>query len=176
MPTSRLDVAPGVLHYLWEVRPEGRPLKVLDVGPGWGKYGTLVREYVDPSAFVAAVEAWAPYVDAHALAGKYDEVRIEDVRETPADYIAAFDAVLLVDVIEHLPKADALDVLGRIPGWVIVCTPRHFFENPAELPEPEAHVSLWTVEDFEATGRLDLWDRASLTQRDTILCRLRRRR
>lgn len=175
MPTSRLDVAPGVLHYLWEVRPADRPLRVLDVGPGWGKYGTLVREYVDPFAFVAAVEVWAPYVEAHALAAKYDEVRIEDVRKTPADYLASFDAVLLVDVIEHLPKADALQVLDRIPGWVIVATPRHFFDNPPDLPAPETHRSLWTPRDFDETGRLDLYDRASRDERDTVLCRLRPR-
>jgi 2-polyprenyl-3-methyl-5-hydroxy-6-metoxy-1,4-benzoquinol methylase len=173
VPTSALAVAPTVIHYLWEVRPQDRPLRVLDVGPGWGKYGTLVREYVDPDAWVEGVEAWAPYVDRHRLRAKYDGLRVEDIRDTDAEYLATFDAVLMVDVIEHVPKADALQVLDRIPGWVIVSTPRHFFENPADLPDPEAHVSHWTVRDFEATGRLDAWHRPSFNDLAGIVCRLR---
>lgn len=172
MPTSALEVAPAVIHYLWEVRPEDRPLRVLDVGPGWGKYGTLVREYVDPDAWVEAVEVWEPYVTRHRLRAKYDGLRVEDVRDSDPEWLATFDAVLMVDVIEHIPKVDALAVLDRLPQWVIVSTPRHFFDNPADLPAPEAHVSHWTIADFEETGRLQTWDRRLYLEAAGIICRL----
>lgn len=173
MPTSALQIAPTVLHLLWEVRTLDRPLRVLDVGPGRGKYGLLVREYVDPAAEVVAVEAWPPYIDDFGLRNLYADVIAGDVCRQPASLFAGFDAVLMVDVIEHIPKTDALQLLDRIPGWVIVATPKHFFENPADLPEPEAHVSHWTLRDFDETGRLDYWDRPIFRTLEGIVCRLR---
>lgn len=173
MPTSILEVAPAVLHYLWEVRPADRPLRVLDVGPGWGKYATLVREYVDPAAQLAAVEAWPAYIEDHRLDRLYDLIVAGDIRDQPDTWLDGFDAVLMVDVLEHIPKDEALRVLDRIGGWIVIATPRHFFENPPELPEPEAHVSHWTVADFEATGRLDGYHHDHFRDPGVIVCRLR---
>lgn len=172
MPTSPLEIAPAALHYLWEIRPTDRPLRVLDVGPGWGKYGGLIREYVDPDAEVWAVEAWAPYIERHNLAGRYTKVIAGDIRNQPDKLLADFDAVLLIDVIEHLPKDDGRALLDRIPGWVIVSTPRHFFDNPDDLPPTEAHVSHWVLSDFSETGRLDGFHRDHARNLDVILCRL----
>lgn len=159
MPSSNLAVAPAVLAYMWEIRPPDRPLKVLDVGPGWGKYAILTREYVDPYAELRAVEAWGPYVTGHRLRSLYDEVlegNILDALEPGpvADLVDWADVVLIVDVLEHVAKAPALDVLARIPGYVVFSTPRDFFSNGPGLPPTEEHVSHWTVDDFAATGRL----------------------
>jgi hypothetical protein len=59
------------------------------------------------------------------------------------------------DVIEHMPKPDALAFLDRCPGWVVIATPVDHFDTGEGLPPTEAHVSHWTVADFAATGRLD---------------------
>ena len=42
MPTSSLDVWPRLLHLCWQVNPR----RILDVGPGHGKAGILLREYI----------------------------------------------------------------------------------------------------------------------------------
>lgn len=180
MPSSNLAVAPAVLHYLWEVRPD-RPLNVLDVGPGWGKYGVLVREYVDPSAVVRAVEVWDPYITTR-LRAIYDDVLVADVLDalhpetgTGREVLRLLewaDAVLLVDVLEHLPKPEALELLELIPGHVVFSTPRDFFHTDEGLPPPEAHVSHWTVADFEATGRLHGVDAQLLREVGGIVGRL----
>ena len=174
MPSSNLVVAPAVLHYVWEVRPADRPIRVLDVGPGWGKYGVLVREYVDPAAEVRAVEAWDPYVTAR-LRAIYDDVVTADVTDavtrpesgtgrTVLRLLEWADVVLAVDVLEHMPKADGLAVIDLVPGHLVFSTPRDFFDTGPGLPPSEAHVSHWTPDDFAATGRLhgydaDLYDR-----------------
>lgn len=165
MPASNIALAPAILHLIWQVRPAGRPLRLVDVGPGWGKYAVLIREAVDPDADLTGVEAWPPYVTRHRLEHLYNRVLIADILtaldpanptgRAVASELDRADIVLMVDVIEHLPKAPALQLLHRIPGHIVICTPDQFFENPADLPPPEAHISHWTPEDFHATGRVD---------------------
>lgn len=176
MPSSNLRAAPWVLHFAYEVRPKDRPLRILDVGPGWGKYSILVREYVDPEAQIVGIEIWPPYAEEHRLTALYDPLVIGDIRDQPADWLASFDIVLIVDVLEHLPLEDGLELIEKIPRWIVLATPRDFFENPPDLPEPERHVSHWTLEHLAETGRLDAHD-ASL-YRDPerqIVARLRPR-
>ncbi len=143
MPTSNLACWPSILNLCWQVHPHS----VLDVGPGWGKAGILLREYVAANR-VDAVEAWGPYVTPR-LRAVYDEVIVGDVRDLPDEKLASYDLVLMADVIEHMDRQDALTLLWRIPGYVVLCTPREFFQNPeaAEIP-PEEHRSLWTPQDF----------------------------
>jgi len=152
VPTSNLAVAPLVLWYVEEVEHE----HVLDVGPGWGKYAVLLREYLNTKPRrVDAVELHEPYVDAHRLRVLYDDVLVGDVLDLTDEQLAAYDLVLMVDVIEHLNKQPALDLLARIPGRVVACTPVTFFSNGPGLPESETHRSHWTIADFAGTGRLE---------------------
>lgn len=192
MPSSNLAVAPAIIHYLWELRPAAVPIRVVDIGPGWGKYAVLIREYVDAAATIDAVEAWGPYVSSHRLAALYDHVWeldatalapllapsfVPDPTLPTALYAAAnaivdADCVLMVDVIEHMPKAAALALLGALPGHVVVCTPRDYFANPPDLPHTEAHVSHWTPDDFHQTGRMDRFDVGLHDSLGAILVRL----
>lgn len=172
MPSSNLEVAPTVLHYIWEVRPLDRPLRVLDVGPGWGKYAVLLREFVDPDAEIAGVEAWEPYIERHRLAALYDPIIAGDVRDLTAADLAGYDVVLMADVIEHLPKADAWDVLDRIAGYVVISTPRDFFSNGPGLPHTEDHVSHWTLDDFQASSRFEVYSLPMLRDKGGVIVRL----
>lgn len=146
MPTSNLAIWPAILHLVHQVQPS----VILDVGPGRGKGAMLLREYIGcpPIVRVDAVEAWEPYVTPR-LKAVYDNVYIMDVLEMADHELERYDLVLMVDVIEHIDKPDAIGLLERIPGRVVVCTPEQFFQNPEhkEVP-PEKHRSLWTVDDF----------------------------
>lgn len=172
MPTSLLAAAPAIVH-LVETAPGGR--RILDIGPGHGKYGLLLREYLNrkPERLVA-VEAHRPYLEEWGgrLAAIYDDVVEADgldlgspdplpVRMTarenrvfgsavlPVDFLEGFDLLLLVDVIEHFEKDRALELLDRFPGRVVISTPRDFFVSVPGHPTEE-HVSHWTREDFDA--------------------------
>lgn len=173
MPSSNLAVAPTVLNFLWEKRPVDRPLRVLDVGPGWGKYATLIREYVDPNAHITGLEAWAPYVVDHQLAAKYDVIWTGDARTASPSFFDQFDAVLIIDVIEHMTKTEGFDLIARIAGWVIVSTPRDFFSNGPGHPPTEEHISHWSLEDFTALDRFDVYDLPALRDLGGIIVRLK---
>lgn len=146
MPSSKLELAPAILNLAWECKPK----RILDIGPGKGKYGLLIREYLNPVETLDCVEAWPPYLAAFPwLYGIYDHVISADVREMRVEGLGFYDVVLMIDVIEHMDKEAGIQLLERIPGWVIVCTPEQFFQNPEadEIPT-EKHRSLWSRADF----------------------------
>lgn len=152
MPTSNLAVAPLVLWLCHEVEHR----TVLDVGPGHGKYALLLREYLnDPPEQIDAVEIHEPYVNAFSLRLLYDSVFVSDVLELPPERLAGYELVLMADVIEHLEKDAAIQLLARIPGRVVISTPVAYFSNGPGLPESETHRSHWTPEDFLGTERVE---------------------
>lgn len=152
MPTSNLALAPNVIHLVHLAQPHRA---VLDVGPGRGKYGILLREYLnEPPDVLDAVEAEPSYVTPR-LRALYDSVFVADVRDMPDDALGRYDLVLMVDVIEHLDKNDGVELLRRIPGRVVVCTPEEFFSNGPGLPPSEEHRSLWSRDDFAALRTID---------------------
>lgn len=107
MPTS--DPA----NKLWSVRriKEISPKTVLDVGTGMGDYLELIKTYISLDTVVHGVEAWEPYVQEYLLNEKYDKLFIQDVREmTEFDY----DLVILGDVLEHMPEADAVELWSKV--------------------------------------------------------------
>jgi hypothetical protein len=164
MPTSNLALWPAILNLVYET-PHRR---VLDVGPGWGKAGVLLREYCGCEV-VDAVELWEPYVTPR-LRANYDTVLRADICAVPGFALSTYDVVLMIEVLEHLEKADGLELLDRIDCPVVVCTPAEFFQNPEhELVPPETHRSLWSVEDFGERLEIDA------SQMGGVLVRLGRR-
>ena len=139
------------------------PSRVLDVGPGAGAYGRLVRQVLAVDV-LDAVEAWEPYVERFALLDIYDAVTIEDVRKvTKFDY----DLVIFGDVLEHMSRDDAVAVyeLARAQAKaVIVSMPIIHYPQGEEEGNPfEAHVvDHWHHEDilaaFEGLTEFRLFD------------------
>lgn len=168
MPTGVLLVAERAITLAGGIRPA--PKTVLDVGPGFGKYGVLLREYLDPTpGQIDAVEAWTPYIDAHGLRGIYGDVFPVDATRMGKEHLDEYDLVMMGDVIEHMEKGDALAFLSNCRGWVVIATPLVHFDTGPGLPPTEAHVSHWERHDLEATGRLDHYEEAY----GSIVARLR---
>lgn len=152
MPTSNLALALDVLALVDQVPHES----VLDIGAGHGKYAVLLREYLnDPPLIIDAAEAWEPYIALHNLAALYRDVIGGPAELLDAGFLADYDVVLMVDVIEHIDKDAALSLLSRIAGHVVICTPVVRFDNDPDgvLPPTEAHVSHWSEADFAALNR-----------------------
>ena len=156
MPSGVLLVAERTITLAGLIQPN--PQLILDVGAGYGKHGVLLREYLDPTPTVHGVEAWEPYVEAHRLRGIYDELHVRSVLDFTEDELAPYDLVVMGDVIEHFEKPDALELLARIKGWLVIATPLVHFHTDPHLPPTERHLSHWTRADFEATGRLDHYE------------------
>lgn len=167
MPTGALLAAERTVTYAGTITPT--PRTVLDVGCGYGKFGVLLREYLDPTPEVHGIEAWPPYITAHRLTGIYDHLHTGDVTHLTRAQLDPYDLVVMGDVIEHIPTSPATALLNRIRGWIVISTPAAHFDTGPGLPPTEAHVSHWTVDDFAATGRLERHE----TSHGALLVRLR---
>jgi cyclopropane fatty-acyl-phospholipid synthase-like methyltransferase len=149
--------------FVAEVLCRLNPSRVLDVGPGAGAYGRLVRQVLTVDV-LDAVEAWEPYVERFGLLNIYDTVTVEDVRRvTKFDY----DVVIFGDVLEHMSRDDAVSVYGLAREQakaVIVSMPIIHYPQGDEEGNPfEAHVvDHWHHEDileaFEGLTEFRLFD------------------
>jgi hypothetical protein len=108
----------------------------LDVGPGRGTYSRILSDLIP---VMDAVEVWRPYIGRYQLYDKYRTVTLGDVRDHGKfDY----DLVIFGDVLEHMPREDALAVWTRAGGSArftlmsvpIICYPQGALKgNPHEV-------------------------------------------
>ena len=67
-----------------------------------------------------------------------------------------FDGCVALDVIEHLPKPDGLDLLQQMEALarkrVIFFTPNGFMPQRSRNGDLQEHLSGWSVDDFEGLG------------------------
>lgn len=125
---------------------------VLDVGPGSGTYGRLLREQnvVDR---IDAVEIWEPYIETFGLDKVYDAVIVMDVRGLatswefgrPAWAQDGWDLIIFGDVLEHMTQDEALEVwswAGSVARWGLISVPIvHWPQHAVEGGNPyEEHV------------------------------------
>jgi SAM-dependent methyltransferase len=152
MPTSEHWQIPRICDVLVRERPQS----VLDVGAGYGKFGVLAREYGGATR-VDAIDINPPRFPV------YDQVILGDLRtlETllPAG-AAPYDLALFIDVIEHLEKPEALqllDTLTRRARRVLVTTPWGFRPQEVAGMPFETHRSGWLPWDFTRRYRVHQW-------------------
>lgn len=160
MGYAPLELDPLVLPLV-----EGRT--VLDLGCGYGHWGHLLRTHYhseDPSrrARITGVDIHDGNVAFCGTTGVYDELVTGDVLDFLAQQqAAAFDTVLGIELIEHLPKEAGgrlLDEMTRVAVRVlIVSTPnweylRDGLMSMTGYNEYEHHLSRWTAAEFRRRG------------------------
>jgi hypothetical protein len=138
------------------------PKTILDVGVGFGHYGTLMRTYADvfwgryhPDEWnckITGVEAFPEYIhDASRYV--YDDI-IERPIEDVVELLPTYDLIFCGDMIEHLPKDLGVAVLNKLKELsrvLVVVAPLGMdwvqgeaFGNPFE-----EHKAVWTARDFD---------------------------
>lgn len=122
---------------------------VLDLGCG----PDSPLQYCKNIKYSVGVEAFEPYLkesQTKKIHSKYFKRKIEDV-SFPCN---SFDAVIMIDVLEHLPKETAKKILLNAEKWarkkVILTTPNGFFPMD-EVDENiwQKHRSGWTLKELE---------------------------
>lgn len=139
---------------------------ILDIGCGIRPFS-----WVD-SKHITCVEPFDPYRNIlistfgneSLVALKGDFLSVTEIVDAQQ-----FDAVTLIDVIEHLPKNDGYEGIRKIiesgVKLFFVFTPDGFMPQHAEEIDAwglnsgsqQEHLSGWTVEDFDGLGFTDYW-------------------
>ncbi len=148
------------------------PITVLDVGPGVGTYAKLLSGL--PLEAVIGLEVWEPYVRTYRLHDYYSEILLGDVRTTP---LPAVDVIVLGDVLEHMSRADGVDVWRRCAEAAaravylsipVVHYPQHEIEgNPYEVHVEEDWSHADVLATFEGIGAYELGDEVGVYERLT---------
>lgn len=165
MPSSFSSQINAIIHICQRLQPK----TVLDIGKGYGKYGFLLHEYLgvaqdqkidtykklkDQSAIqIDCVEVdpdlFLPHLDHF-----YHKVIEGNILEIYSG-LPAYDLVIMIDIIEHIPKEPALKILKHflsLKSNILVATPIDFFEQNRNQSEYEHHVSHWAKADFNLLG------------------------
>lgn len=80
--------------------------KLLDVGPGVGRYGTELKHlYVD------AVEIYEPYIERFGLRQIYKNIHCNDILSFDWN---SYDYIILGDVLEHIELTKAQKLISDI--------------------------------------------------------------
>lgn len=158
-----LDGAPARFHEGDRLAP-----RLLDVGAGSGTYAELLAAARPRRLlpYMTAIEVHAPYVERFGLRHLYDEVVIGDAREIE---FPQADVVVLGDVLEHMPLADAVAAWGKarraastavLASLPVVPWP----QGECEGNPHEAHVETWTHERVmgELCGIRECWRGAQI--------------
>lgn len=152
MPFSHNALDPVVAAIFQQLNPES----LLDIGPGAGKYGVMMRTAETESGLKCrkiAVEINPEYVTQFNLSDIYDEVWVKDAGElvlTQPDLSG--DMVVWGDCIEHLPKSRGIDLIEYLLyrfRQIVIIFPIDLPQGAWEGHVREAHVSLWYPEDFQ---------------------------
>lgn len=157
MPTSWYQVIPAVL----EQTQIQNPRSILDVGPGFGKYGILARDVLEVPYGRYDKKSWNVRVDAvEAFSGyrnpvydfAYDNVYYGDILDV-LDGLPTYDMILLIDVLEHFPKEQGYQLLRKLKQHTAKCLLVSTPKNPARQDDYngntyERHQSRWAPLDF----------------------------
>lgn len=159
MPTSDLANIAPIMRIVIPLKP----LSVLDLGIGAGKYGGLCREYLDVRLGHMKREDWR--VRIHGVEGfadyrvpawdSYDEVRIEDFTRRYQTY-RGYDLVLAIDSVEHVAKDVGIDMIATLTEnnrMLIVSVPQgEWPQGAVHGNELERHRATWHAEDLRNLG------------------------
>lgn len=149
MGTSEHWQIPHVVNILLQLRPKS----ILDLGSGYGKFGVLSREYLSVER-LDGIDAEKPRYDV------YDHFYMGDLRHLDTLLPAGtprYELALLIEVIEHLEKPDAIELLGRIgtkARRLLVTTPFGFRHQEFAGDPFATHRSRWFPWDFERSFRV----------------------
>ena len=137
------------------------PMRVLDVGVGFGKYGVLAREYLELWDPAGSYGSWQRQIDGIEIHKEYlsplhdyiyDTMHVGSAEEILGTLREIYDLTLLIDILEHVAHDAGRRLLARcqeISRNLLICTPKEIGEQGAVFGNPhEAHVTQWKREHF----------------------------
>jgi hypothetical protein len=120
MPTSYPENISSIICFIRSLKPKS----VLDIGPGFGKYGLLCREYLDIwNKWVYAKDKWSVRIDCLEAFPDYitpvhkyiyNNIYIGDAIEVIPTLKSKYEIALLIDVFEHFTKEEGEKLISNL--------------------------------------------------------------
>lgn len=109
-----------------------------------------------PHVSSVGVELFKPYLEENKSRGLHSEYILADVRQIEFKQ-NSFDAVLALELVEHLTKEEGVKLIEKMEKWaskkVIISTPNRFLPQDEYDNNPlQIHKSGWSVEEFQKLG------------------------
>ncbi len=129
--------------------------RVLELGCGGNSL--LVKTGITKRMDVVGVDIFKPYVDRHVANRTYSSCICADITEIDFKN-REFDAVVCMDVLEHIPKSKVISsgLLRKMQKWadkVIITTSNGYVDNDvSDNNIHQKHLSGWSVEELRAYG------------------------
>jgi hypothetical protein len=164
MPTSDIhNIVPIV-----EVAMQLQPRSILDLGMGSGKYGVLLREYLDVAhgrltrkdwaVHILGVEGFPQYIN-NLHRSVYSTTSVEDFSDKENwEFYKGYDLAMMIDSFEHIEKQrgrELLTFLRQNNKRVLVSCPfgDNYLEQGAVYGnEFERHRAHWHPHEFVNMG------------------------
>ena len=130
-----------------------QPRRVVDFGAGKGKLGKLCRETLGDAVHLTAVEGCPKTIDILQQNGIYQTINHALIEEWVRANSVQFDLAIFGDVLEHLTRREAFQVLDRtlafIPNIIINVPLRNLLQEPHEENPLEEHKAYFTEQCFD---------------------------
>lgn len=122
---------------------------VLDLGCG----PSSPLQYCQNIKYSIGIEAYKPYLAESKnkkIHTKYFNKKIEELNFPDK----SFDAVIMIEVLEHLPKKLGYEILRKAEKWaikkIIITTPNGYLhQKQLDKNMLQKHISSWTKKDFK---------------------------
>lgn len=170
MPTSTWVHISTVADEIYKQQPK----TILDIGIGFGRWGLIARETLDVIKGKIFEESWQTRIDGVEIYEKYitdlqrilyNDIFITDVRNFVKNEKFFYDMIIAGDVIEHLPKKEALSIIAKLRTCckvLIIGIPLgdKYKQGTVAGNTHEAHLSTWQPEDFsDCTKKIEFKER-----------------
>lgn len=143
----------------WFLDNQDKISRVLDIGVGSGTYARLIKDQygICKNADWVGIEAWTPYIEKFNLNSLYNTIINEDARKINWDTLGSFSTTIAGDVLEHMSKKDAMELVDKILNYsnvLIISIPIiHMPQSEGVYNNPfEVHVKDdWTHDEVLST-------------------------
>lgn len=162
MPTSQPENLTPVCQKILELAPNVQ--SALDIGVGIGKWGVLLREYLEVFPYWRFTRAeWKVRIDGVEIHKDYENPvwQIYD-KVYPLEAYGFlqicnnYDLIIMIDVLEHFPKDQAVHVLNLMKARAKYVIFSYSNCDQKDVPgnQHEDHLSKWKDSDFPRCVKL----------------------